>query len=142
MKRKNFIKFKHYYLNPVLPISNLALTTLVNKFWEDVASKFNSIDKFRIQAQFKEGDNVKSLCYIQILDNSDDSRKIFLNITLKYLSYRENQYNTLYVDNLYIRYLFVKNADITINDIPQNIVNITKIIDKNLDLPNSMNLLD
>lgn len=106
--RLNYVKWKIYHLNPVMPISKLSLSLLISNFLNKIAYKFPSDIKFRIQVQYKSDYNIKSLCYIQILDKTTESKETFENITHKYLELYENQYSDLVVDNLYIRYIFLK----------------------------------
>jgi hypothetical protein len=135
-----------FKLDPILPISDLAIMALVNSFWKKVAKKFSKNQKFRVQAQYKIGYSFRSLSYIQILDNSIESREIFIKLLISRLEIQSSKYHDMEVDELFLRYKIIKdkNVPITINDDPQDLFSTTRLSDKDidLDLPNTMNLIN
>jgi DNA polymerase type B, organellar and viral len=125
-------------------MSNLSLSALVNAFWLEVASNFKSNQKFRIQAQFKIGNSFRSMSYIQILDNSNESKDIFIKLLINKLEKDSSNYLDIKVDELFLRYKIIKNKNvpITINNNPNDMIPTTPILDNyhNLNIPNTMNI--
>jgi len=84
----------------------------------------------------------RSLSYIQILDNTDESKDILNKLLIAALEMHQSNYLDLEVDELFLRYILIKdkNIPITINNHPRDL-NPSKIFDTGeLDLPRTMNL--
>ena len=140
----NFTNWTIFKLDKNLPISTMLITLLVNSFWKKVARKLDKNQKFRIQAQFKLGFNYRSLSYIQILDNSTKSKDIFIKLLLDRWEIQSSKYHDLDVDELFLRYKLIKDSKIpiTINNDPQDLIETTRLTEKDvdLDLPHTMDL--